>query len=78
MVDQYQAKHNRMPSVVLVHPVAAVVLGYRKSLPARWQKIPVICREFDAHATYKKFDALGIYANLKAKPPCLCATDLDS
>lgn len=76
-VAQFQTRHQKSPKRIVVHPIAAVVLGSRKELPVTWQKIPVVCMEFDRSALPNTGDCLGIYANLKAVPPCLCACDLD-
>lgn len=77
LIAQFQARHHRSPKRVVVHPIASVVLGARKELPVKWQGIPVVCMEFDRSILPKTGDKLGIYANLKAVPPCLCACDID-
>lgn len=45
MVDQFQARHQRLPEQILVDPVALVVLGYRRSVAPKWKGISVKCRE---------------------------------
>ena len=43
LVEQFQQKHGRLPEKILVHPAAAVVLSFRKSLAPTWKGVPVVC-----------------------------------
>jgi hypothetical protein len=45
MIQQYQAKHNRLPLQVLVHPVALTALALKKSALPMCDGVPIVCRE---------------------------------
>lgn len=45
MLDQFQARHHRLPEKVLVDPPALVVLTFRRSVSLKWSNVPVLCRD---------------------------------
>lgn len=50
MLQQFQTRHRRLPSRIVVDPEAAVLLGARRSLAAFWNGVPVTCRKVDPKA----------------------------
>lgn len=45
MVGQYQARHGRLPSEIVVHPVALAALAVKQAVAPACNGIPVRCRE---------------------------------
>lgn len=45
MVAQYQARHQRLPDAIHVHPAALAALVVKGTVAPRWNGIPVKCLE---------------------------------
>ena len=60
MVSQFQAKHKRLPSRIVVDPLALVALGLRRSVAPIWNGIPVECRDISPEAPKSTPTALGV------------------
>lgn len=45
LVAQYQARHQRLPDEIVVHPVALAALALKQSVAPMWKGVPVRCRE---------------------------------
>ena len=45
LVAQYQARHQRLPDEIVVHPVALTALALKQSVAPTWKGVPVRCRE---------------------------------
>jgi hypothetical protein len=59
-VQQYLSRHSRLPSKIVVDPLALVALGLKKSVTPRFNGIPVECREI-APTPGTKAENLGIH-----------------
>ena len=44
LVNQFEKRHQRLPSEIVVHPVALTSLALKKSVAPMWSGIPVRCR----------------------------------
>lgn len=60
MVQQFRAKHSRLPAHILIDPLALVVLSKRRSVAPTWNGIPVECREVKPVPAKGTVDALGV------------------
>lgn len=69
MVEQFRAKHNRMPARIVVDPLALVSLGLRRSIAPFWNGIPVECREINPVPPKSTPTALGVCVQVDAKNP---------
>lgn len=69
LVEQFRAKHNRMPSRIVVDPLALVSLGLRRSVAPFWNGIPVECREVVPVPPKITPTALGVCVQIDPKNP---------
>lgn len=60
LIDQFQAKHGRLPRQILVHPEALVVLAARQSVGPVWNGIQVRCVEISPGPVAGPVQDLGI------------------
>jgi hypothetical protein len=60
LIEQYQAKHNRLPVEIILHPLTLPVLAKRRCLSPTWKGIPIICRELEIPAKVENPTRLGI------------------
>ena len=60
MVDQFQARHQRLPTQILIDPPALVVLTKRRSVSPTWRGIPVKCQEIKADLQRGTAASLGV------------------
>jgi len=67
LVEQFRAKHNRMPSRIIVDPLALVSLGLRRSVAPFWNGIPVECREVIPAPPESTPTALGVCVQIDPK-----------
>ncbi len=61
MVEQYQERHKKPPEKIIVHPLALVSLGLRRSVAPVWNGIPVECREIVPEKGKKDGSCLGVF-----------------
>ena len=67
LVEQFRAKHNRMPTRILIDPLALVSLGLRRSVAPFWNGIPVECREVSPAKPGSTPMALGVCVQIDEK-----------
>jgi len=60
MVNQFQARHQRLPTQILIDPPALVVLTKRRSVSPTWRGIPVKCQEIHADLQKGTVNGLGV------------------
>lgn len=58
LINQFEAKHGKKPTEIVVHPVALAALAVKGSLAPKWNGIPVSCAE--VAPTRKNSNRLGI------------------
>lgn len=44
-MEQFRARHSRLPEEIVVHPIALAALAIRRSVAPMWNGIPVKCRD---------------------------------
>ena len=79
MVDQFQARHQRLPEKIVVVPLACLALAAKRSLAPLWQGIRVECREIketEATKDRKLVKSLGIFILPEDHSGRLVACDL--
>ncbi len=69
MLDQFQSRHHRLPSEILVDPLALIALALKRSLAPSWRGIPVHCREIKPKPLSGPATRLGIWLYVDAKNP---------
>ena len=67
MVDQFRARHNRLPSRIVIDPLALVSLGLRRSVAPFWSGIPVECRDISPEPPKSTPTALGVCVQVNPK-----------
>jgi hypothetical protein len=75
MVEQYQNRHKKPPEKIIVHPLALVSLGLRRSVAPVWNGIPVECREIVQEDGKKGGKCLGVSVEVKRKEATLVSFD---
>lgn len=60
IVEQFRARHQRLPTRIIVDPLALVSLGLRRSVAPQWNGIPVECREITPKPPESTPTALGV------------------
>lgn len=79
MLGQFQARHQRPPSKIVLTPMALLALTVKKSVAPAWQGVPVICREIaGTEATVVKDEArsLGVFVVPSAATASIVCCDL--
>jgi hypothetical protein len=69
LVEQFRARHHKMPSRIVVDPLALVSLGLRRSIAPVWNGIPVECREINPAPLQSKPTALGVCVQTDPQDP---------
>ena len=69
LVEQFRARHNRLPSRIVVDPLALVSLGLRRSVAPVWNGIPVECRDLTPAPPRSTPTALGVCVQVDPKNP---------
>lgn len=69
MVEQFQARHRRLPARIVVDPLALVALGLRRSVAPVWNGIPVECREVEPAPPKGAPTALGVCVHVDPENP---------
>jgi len=77
MVEQYQQRHSRLPEKILIHPLALVSLGIRRSVAPLWNGIPVECREVSPAVGKKGGKCLGVSLEANKKEAALVTFDCE-
>lgn len=78
MVGQFQKRHKRPPERIIIHPLALVALGIRRSVAPLWSGIRVSCEEIQPRKLAGEAKILGVYINTENREkPHLQAFDLD-
>jgi len=75
MVDQYQQRHHKLPEKIVIHPLALVALGIRRSVAPVWNGIQVECREISPAEGKKGGTRLGVWLEAKKKEAALVTFD---
>lgn len=75
MVEQYQQRHKKLPEKIIVHPLALVSLGLRRSIAPVWNGIPVECREITQQDGKRGGTRLGVTVEAKRKEATLVSFD---
>jgi len=75
MVEQYQQRHHKLPEKIVIHPLALVALGIRRSIAPVWNGIPVECREVSPVEGKKGGNRLGVWLEAKKKEAALVTFD---
>lgn len=75
MVGQFQARHGKKPSKIIIDPLALVSLGLRKSVAPVWNGIPVECREIAPVRPAGEPMALGVHIHVDPKTPKVAALE---
>lgn len=45
LVEQFQQRHQCLPTEIVIHPVALAALALKQSVAPKWNGIPVKCRD---------------------------------
>jgi hypothetical protein len=75
MVEQYQERHKKLPEKIMVHPLALVALGLRRSVAPTWNGIPVECSDISPENGRKGGSRLGICIEANKKEAALITFD---
>ena len=75
MVEQYQQRHQCLPEKILVHPLALVALGIRRSVAPVWNGVRVECREVSPKEGKKGGRCLGVYLEARGRETSLVSFD---
>jgi hypothetical protein len=75
MVEQYLERHKKLPEKIIIHPLALVSLGLRRSVAPVWNGIRVECEEVAPEASKKDGSCLGVCIAIKRKESVLVSFD---
>lgn len=75
MVDQYQRRHQKLPEKIVIHPLALVALGIRRSVAPMWNGIRVECREISPADGKRSGNQLGVYLEANRRGAALVSFD---
>jgi hypothetical protein len=79
MLEQFRARHSRLPLKIVIAPLACLALAIKNSLAPTWQGVPVECRdiqESEATADRAQVRSLAVFVIPEDSKARLVACDI--